>query len=71
MLSPESSTEKVLEEGFTAADASWAKERWREQSMVVQTEDGRRAIEEDDNKGRAEAVGVVLCTYINIELKGC
>ena len=37
--------------------------------MVVQTEDGRRAIEEDDSRGRAEAVVVVLCTYTNIELR--
>ena len=38
---------------------------------MVQTEDGRRAIEEDDNRGRgrAEAVVVVLCTYTNIELR--
>ena len=30
VFSPESSAEKVLGEGFTAADASWAKERRRE-----------------------------------------
>lgn len=63
-FSPKSSTDRTLEEGFSAADASWATEGIEGMVMVVEREE-RKWKQEETAEGEQKARMGVSCANIS------